>query len=198
MFVPAAQLDPRSLALLHTWFQPSWVVRTKQPVNGLTREMQSALTSVAPGLPFSGFYSMSDLQARTLSQQRVEVALLSTMAFLALLLSAMGIFSLVASIVNQRTREIGLRLALGSTIRQAMVQVGSSGVVASITGVAIGLVFAAGALRVMRSVLYGVDVYDAASLVAVLAVLALVTFIATILPTLRIVRINPAITLREE
>ncbi len=139
MYIPATQLDPRMLALLHTWFQPSWVVRTKQPVNGLTREMQSALTSVAPGLPFSGFYSMSDLQARTLSQQRVEVALLSTMAFLALLLSAMGIFSLVASIVNQRTREIGLRLALGSTIRQAMVQVGSSGVVASITGVASAL-----------------------------------------------------------
>ena len=71
---------------------------------------------------------MSDLQAEALSEQRVEVALLGTMAGLALLLSAVGIFALVASLVTQRTREIGIRIALGSTIRQAMTHVSSSGV----------------------------------------------------------------------
>src|SRR5258708_13631606 len=85
--------------------------------------MQSALASVDPNLPFSGFYSMRDLQAKTLATQRVEVALLSAMAALALLLSPVGIFSLVANIVAQKTPEIGIRIALGSTIRQAMAHI---------------------------------------------------------------------------
>lgn len=109
-----------------------------------------------PDLPFSGFYSMRDLLAKTLATQRVEVALLSAMAGLALLLSAVGIFALVANIVAQRTREIGIRIALGSTIRQAMVDIGAPGVRASILGLILGLILSAGALRAMQSVLYGV------------------------------------------
>ena len=198
MYIPAAQVDPRLLALVHTWFQPSWIVRSASPVEGLTEQMQKALTSVAPGLPFSGFYSMRDVQATTLSKQRVETALLSTMALLALLLSAVGIFALVSSIVSQKTREIGIRIALGSSIRRAMFHVGSSGLMASLLGMLLGLALAAGVLRVMRSVLYGVDIYDAPSLIAILAVLVLVTLGATVLPTMRVGRIEPAKTLREE
>jgi hypothetical protein len=198
MYIPAAQVDPRLLALVHTWFQPSWIVRSASPVEGLTEQMQKALTSVAPGLPFSGFYSMRDVQATTLSKQRVETALLSTMALLALLLSAVGIFALVSSIVSQKTREIGIRIALGSSIRRAMFHVGSPGLMASLLGMLLGLALAAGVLRVMRSVLYGVDIYDAPSLIAILAVLVLVTLGATVLPTMRVGRIEPAKTLREE
>jgi hypothetical protein len=104
MYIPAAQVHPRSLALLHVWFHPSWIVRTAGPVDGLTAQMQRALASVDPNLPFSGFYSMRDLLAKTLATQRVEVALLSAMAALALLLSAVGIFALVSNMVAQRTR----------------------------------------------------------------------------------------------
>ena len=86
------------------------------------------------------------------------------MAALALLLSAVGIFALVANMVAQRTREIGIRMALGSTVGQAMVQIGRSGAGASVLGLFLGLVLCAGALRVMRSVLYGVGVYDAPTL----------------------------------
>ena len=118
MYIPATQVEARALALLHIWFQPSWIVRTGGPVEGLTAQMQRALASVDPNLPFSGFYRMKDLLAKTLAIQRVEVALLSTMATLALLLSTVGIFALVANIVAQRTREIGIRIALGSTIRK--------------------------------------------------------------------------------
>jgi putative ABC transport system permease protein len=78
----------------------------------LTAQMQRALATADPNLPFSGFYSMHDLLAKTLATQRVEVALLNAMAALALLLSAVGIFSLVATIVAQKTREIGIRIAL--------------------------------------------------------------------------------------
>jgi predicted permease len=198
MYIPATQVDGKLLSLVHVWFQPSWIVRTAGPVEGLTAQMQHALASVDSNLPFSGFYRMSDLQAKTLATQRVEVALLSGMAGLALLLSAVGVFALVANIVAQKTREIGIRIALGSTIRQAMVHVGTPGVRASILGMMLGLILCAGALRTMQSVLYGVSVYDMTTILAVVGVLGLVTLIASMVPTLRIAGIDPAKTLREE
>jgi ABC-type antimicrobial peptide transport system permease subunit len=88
----------------------------------------------------------------------VEVALLGALAALALLLSAVGIFALVANMVAQRAREIGIRMALGSTVGHAMVQIGRSGVGGSVLGLILGLVLCAGVLRVMRSVVYGVGV----------------------------------------
>ena len=198
MYIPATQVDAQSLSLLHIWFQPSWIVRTAGPVEGLTEQMQRALAGVDPNLPFSGFYRMNDLLAKTLATQRVEVALLSTMAGLALLLSAVGIFALVANIVAQKTREIGIRMALGSTIQQAMVNIGGPGVQASGLGLILGLVLCAGALRAMRSVLYGVGVYDIPTILCVILILAAVTVIAGTVPTLRIARIDPAQTLRDE
>jgi len=198
MYIPAAQVGAQYLSLAHVWFQPDWVVRTAGPVAGLTAEMQRALASADPNLPASGFYSMGDLLAQTLSTQRIEVVLLGAMAGLALLLSAVGIFALVANMVVQRTREIGIRMALGSTIGQAMVRVGSSGALASVVGLFLGLLLCAETLGVMRSLLFGVGVYDGPTLAGVVLVLFLVTLTATALPTLRIARIDPAKTLRDE
>jgi len=198
MYIPAAQMEGPSLALLHVWFQPDWVVRTAGPVGGLTAEMQRALAKADPNLPASGFYSMKDLLARTLTTQRMEVALLGAMAALALLLSAVGIFALVANMVAQKTREIGIRMALGSSLGQVMMQIGSSGVGAPLLGVVLGLALAAGALRVMSSVIYGVGVYDTATILVVVLTLLAVAILATVLPALKIARIDPARTLREE
>jgi macrolide transport system ATP-binding/permease protein len=198
IYIPATQMNPHELELVHTWFQPSWIVRAAAPVNGLPEQMQRALASADPGLPFSGFYSMMELEAQTLSTQRIEVALVSAMAALALLLSTVGIFALVASTVAQRTREIGIRIALGSSIPQAMVHVAGSGVRASIAGLVAGLVLSMVALRGMRSVLYGVGVYDGPTMGMVVLTLLAVTVLAASLPVLRIARINPATTLRDQ
>jgi predicted permease len=197
-YIPAAQVDPRTLTLVHTWFQPSWIVRTAAPVEGLTAQMQRALSNADPSLPFSGFYAMSELRAETLATQRIEVALLSAMAGLALLLSAVGIFALVANIVAQRTREIGIRIALGSSVRQAMAHVAGAGIRASVLGLVLGLLLCGAALRALHSVLYGVGVYDAPTIAAVVMTLLLVTLLATTVPVLRIARIDPATTLRDE
>ena len=198
IYIPAAQVDAKLLAIVHIWYQPSWIVRTTGPVDGLTAQMQKALATADPNLPFSGFYGMRDLQAKTLATQRVEVALLSTMAGLALLLSAVGIFALVANIVAQKTREIGIRIALGSTIRQAMLHIGVAGVRASGLGLVLGLMLCTGALRVLRGALYGVEVYDLPTIVTVIFILASISLIATTVPVLRIARIDPAKTLRDE
>jgi putative ABC transport system permease protein len=198
VYIPSTQAKGEFLSVIHMWFQPSWIVRTSGPIQGLTGQMQRALSSVDPGLPFSGFYSMSDHLAQALATQRVEVALLGTMAGLALLLSAVGIFALVANIVTQRTREIGIRIALGSTIYRAMAQVAASGFFSATLGLVLGLLLCFGVLRGMRSVLYGVSVYDAPSMLGVVLLLMLVTLFATLLPTLRIAKTDPASTLREQ
>jgi ABC-type antimicrobial peptide transport system permease subunit len=126
------------------------------------------------------------------------VALLGALAALALLLSAVGVFGLVANLVSQRTREIGIRMALGSSVRQAMLQIGRAGIAASALGAVLGLAMSAGALQAMRSVVFGVSVYDASTLSTVVIVLALVVLAATILPALKIAKIDPAKILRDE
>jgi ABC-type antimicrobial peptide transport system permease subunit len=197
LYVPAAQVvDAKLLSLVHRFFQPSWIVRTASR-SGVPGQMQRALASADPQLPVSGFYEMTDLMAATLATQRIAVVLLAAVSSLALLLSALGIFALVASIVAQRTREIGIRLALGSTMGKTMIQVGSTGVGASALGVALGLILCAAALPPMRSVLYGIGVYDASTLLAVVMTVCAVTLLATT-PILRVARIDPAQTLRDE
>ena len=197
-YIPAAQVSAPYLALVHVWFQPDWIVRTAGSVTGLTAEMQRALSSADPNLPVSGFFRMGDLLAQTLTTQRIEVALLGVMAALALLLSAVGIFALVANMVAQRTREIGIRMALGSTVGRTMVHIGRSGFGASVVGLVAGLLLCAGTLRVIRSWLYGVGVYDAPTLATVVCTVVLISLLATIVPTLRIAQIDPASILREE
>lgn len=198
LYAPITQVNPKFLPVLCVWFQPSWIVRTASPIQGLTGQMQQALASADPGLPFSGFYSMSDLLDQRLVSQRIEVALLGAMAGLALLLSALGIFALVANLVAQRTREIGIRIALGSSVRNAMLQIGAPGVRAAVLGLGAGLVLSAAALRVMRSLLYGITIYDPATLVVAVLALATVTLLAAAIPTIRVASIDPAATLRED
>ncbi len=160
--------------------------------------MQGALSQTDPNLPASGFYNMDDLMAQTLSTQRIESALLGAMAGLALLLSALGISALVANMVAQRTREIGIRIALGSTVSTTMIQFAQTGTGPSVLGVLLGLAVSAEVLRALRSELYGVGTYDPVTLVAVSLTLLLVTGLAAIVPTFKIARIDPARTLREE
>jgi len=196
IYVPAAQVDAKQLSLVHGFFQPSWIVRSSNR-SGVPAQVQRALASADPQLPVAGFYEVKDLMAATLATQRIAVALLTGISSLALLLSAVGIFALVANIVAQRTREIGIRMALGSTITDTMIQVGRAGVGASALGLAVGLILCAGALPPMRSVLFGVGVYDIPTMLAVVLTLAAVTLLATT-PVLRVARIDPAKTLRQE
>lgn len=197
-YLPATQMDQGLVNVAHIWFQPSWIVRTTRPVQGLTSVMQKALAQVDTTLPFSGFHSMEDLLAENLVFQRVEVVLLTSLAGLALLLSAVGIYGLVSNLIVQRTREIGIRMALGSPVRQAMLDVGSAGIVAAAFGLISGLALSFLAVRLLRSEIYGVRGYDPLTFTVVLVFIAVVAALASFLPALRITRIDPAVTLRME
>jgi predicted permease len=197
-YIPAEQADPQLVSMGNLWFQPSWIVRTRGPIESITSAMQNALAEADPTLPFAGFYSMPDILAESLVYQRIEVALLGGLAGLALLLSAIGIYGLVSSLVAQRTREIGIRIALGSTFGDAMITIGASGVVATAYGLAGGVAGSLLATQVLRSQLYGVRDDDPVTLVAVPVILAVIALAASFLPTVRITRIEPADTLRME
>jgi ABC-type antimicrobial peptide transport system permease subunit len=124
--------------------------------------------------------------------------LLGVLAGLALLLSLVGVYGLVSNMVVQRTREIGIRMALGSSIRQAMLEVGTSGLQAVAFGLAGGLALSVISVRLIKSELYGVKSYDPLTFVTVLILLIVAATAATFLPTRRIARIDPASTLRAE
>jgi predicted lysophospholipase L1 biosynthesis ABC-type transport system permease subunit len=197
-YVPAPQMPQGLVNMAHVWFQPSWIVRTSGPVAGLTESMQHALAEADPDLPFSGFYSMQQILDEQLQMQRVQVLLLTVLGTLALVLSAIGIYSLVSNLVVQRTREIGIRIALGSTIQEAMIHIGSSGLLAAGAGLIAGIVLSFVAARALSSQIYGVKPYDPFTFGAVLLILAVIALVASFLPTMRISRIQPADTLRSE
>jgi predicted permease len=198
LYIPATQVSGDFLALVHMWFQPSWIIRSTHLDAQTPAAMQRALASVDPNLPFASFHTMDDLLATALAQQRIEVALLSSLAALALVLAALGIFALVSSVVTDRQREFGIRLALGSPLSDSMVVAGRSGVMPTVVGLATGLTLALIALRAMRSALFGISSYDPLTLITTMLVLLLLAAIASLLPALRIARIQPAVVLRAE
>jgi ABC-type antimicrobial peptide transport system permease subunit len=198
VYVPATQMPTQLVNLAHVWFQPSWIVRTKAKFSGVTQQMQQVFGTVDPDLPISGFYGMNDVLAEALLLQHVEVGLLAALAGLALLLSSVGIYGLVSNLVSQRTRELGIRMALGCTVRGAMVEVSRTGIAATGAGLAVGLLLSFAAVKALRSQLFGVALYDPLTLFAVCALLALVALLAAVLPTFRIASIDPAETLRAQ
>ncbi len=198
IYLTVAQTPSSVIAAGHLWFQPSWIVRTRGQLPELTQAMQGALSEVDPDLPFSGFYSMQDLLNERLQMQQIEATLLGVLAGLALLLSSIGIYALVSNLVVQRTREIGIRIALGCSLRKAILEVSSVGALAACSGVLAGLGLSFFLLRTLKSEIYGVSAYDQVTLVSVPLLLISIAVVASVLPALRIAGIDPAETLRTE
>jgi predicted permease len=197
-YIPATQTSDDFLKLVHTWFTPSWVVRWTGPVEGVIAGMQRAVEQIDPDLPFAGFRGIDEIRSRTLAFQRFLSTLLSVMAGLALLLAAIGIYGLIANSVVERTRELGIRMALGATVSQAMKTVAIAGVLLAAAGVAIGCALARAASQVLRSFVWGVSAADPLTFVAAAAGLLLVAMLASFIPALRVLRLDPAHTLRHE
>jgi macrolide transport system ATP-binding/permease protein len=163
----------------------------------LTGPLQSAMAAVDPQLPFAGFHTMDDLRSDSVALQRLESTLLGSLAVLALFLSALGIYGLIASSVAERTREFGIRLALGSPELRAVREVAMAGILLSGAGLLLGAILARSASKLLKSMLWGVDPGDIVTFTAAIAALLLVAVLSSILPGLRVARINPAETLRE-
>lgn len=141
---------------------------------------------------------MLDVRSRSYADQRFQTTLMSMLAGLALLLATVGIYGLIANSVVERTRELGIRMALGATVSQAIRTVALPGIALTTAGVAAGSFLALGSVKMLRHLVWGVRTNDPATFASVALVLILVAVAASYVPALRIVRLNPAETLRNE
>ncbi|HEY4304346.1 MAG TPA: ABC transporter permease [Gemmatimonadaceae bacterium] len=162
----------------------------------LAPAMRSAVAAVDPGLPLYGVASMEDRLGRTLAEPRFHLALLATLGVVGVLLAAAGIYSVIAYFVSLRTHEIGVRMTLGATTRDVIRLLTLQGLRPVVIGVAVGLVGATWATRLLRGSLYGVGTTDSLTFVVVTAMLLAISLIAILIPARRATSVDPAMALR--
>jgi putative ABC transport system permease protein len=189
IYVPFAQLPDRSLVV---------ALRTGRNPLALVAPLRQALAGVDPNLAFSQVTTMEQRVASTLARPRVNALLLAAFAATALVLAALGIYGVIAYGVVQRTRELGIRVALGASAEVVLGMVMRQGLAPVLTGLAIGLGIAAVASRVLRSLLYGVTATDLATYATVAVFLTLVAAGASYVPARRAARSDPVKALRSE
>jgi hypothetical protein len=197
-YLPVSQVSDGFLRLVHGWFEPVFVVRSAMPMTETGTALRRALDAVDPLLPFADVRGMREVKTKSLAEPRLLMMLLGGLALATLLLTAVGIHGLIATSVVERTREIGIRLALGANIGQAMCTIAYPGIALAVIGTAIGLMAAAASVHLIRHFVWGVSTTDASTFVGVAIVLLVVASSASLLPTLRILRVDPATTLRQE
>jgi len=197
MYIPQAQM-PDAANQLNVRITPmAWVVRTQSSPYSVSAAVQEQLRQ-ASGLPVSDVRSMEDVVSRSISRERFNMLLMTTFGASALLLAAIGIYGLMAYSVEQRTQEIGIRLALGARAADVRRMVIVQGMRLALIGVAIGLAAAFGLARVIANLLYGVTARDPLVFIAMPLVLTAVALVGVWLPARNAVRVDPVTALRAE
>jgi putative ABC transport system permease protein len=176
----------------------SVVARTDGDPDALGDPLRAAIWSVDPDQPVWKIRSMESLVARDLAPQRFTAVLSSSFAVLALLLAVVGVYGVMSYAVAQRTREIGIRMALGAGRGEVERMVLGRGLRIVVAATVLGLAAAYGAARLLASQLFGVPPTDLATFVAVPLGLAAVAMLACWLPARRAARVDPAVALQGE
>jgi ABC-type antimicrobial peptide transport system permease subunit len=174
------------------------VVRTRGDPASVARAVRAAVQSVDSTQPISALATMEQVIATSTSQRRLALMLFGAFAAVALLLAVAGIYGVLAGAVTERTREIGVRSALGATPASILRMVLVQGARLTGAGLAIGVLGALSLGRFLESLLYSVNAADPVTLVSVVALLALVALAACLLPALRAVGIDPMSALRAD
>jgi predicted permease len=174
------------------------VIRTKGDPTALAPAARRAIASVDPEQPISVVRTMDQIVDMNVADRQQQMVLLGAFAGLALLLASIGLYGVLSYAVTQRSREIGLRMALGASASHVLRIVVGRGLALTGIGLAIGLVTAWAATRAMKNLLYGVGATDPFTFAAVAGVLAFVALIACWAPARRASRVDPVVVLREE
>ena len=172
------------------------VVRTQGDPLALATVVRQTVWDVDAAQPVSSIRTMDDVLATGLENRNTQLTLLGAFAALALVLSAVGLYGVLAYTVTQRTAEIALRMALGAAATSVVGGVVRSALLLAVLGIALGLVGAFAGTRVLASFLYGVTATDPATLAVVAAVFVLVTLVASSVPAWRAAHVDPATALR--
>jgi putative ABC transport system permease protein len=197
MFVPNAQVPDAFSALGTRIFPMGWAVRTRGKPMAMSATIQEQLRHAA-GLPVSDIRTMDEVVSRSVSRQRFNMWLMTVFGGTALVLAAIGIYGLISYSVEQRTQEIGIRLALGAAAGDVRNLVVFQGMRLSVIGVAVGISAAFGLSRVIASFLFGVKANDPLVFVGIPLLLTAVALVAVWLPARRATAIDPVVALRYE
>jgi putative ABC transport system permease protein len=180
------------------WVFMTLVVKTTVPPTTITTLLASAVHEIDSELPLLGVRTMDEVVDASIAQRRFAMELLGAFAAFALLLAALGIYSVLSWTVRQRVREIGIRRALGASMQDVIRMVVVEGARPTLLGVACGVVSALALGRLISALVFGVSPHDGATLTAVAGILTLVGVIASLVPAYRATRIDPAVALRDE
>lgn len=173
-------------------------VRTATDPASMTPAIRKVVQDISPTTPVIDVRPMNEIVAESLSPQRFNMLLLAAFAGLALVLAAVGLYSVLAYATRQRVKEIGIRMALGAQISDVLRLVLFEGLRPTVIGVAIGIAAAISLSQVLATLIYGVTATDVATYGAVAAILTTVSFFASIIPAYRATRVDPVRTLRDE
>ena len=186
------------LRTIHGWFSTEWIIR--QASDGAVMEpvVRRVMSEIDPQLAVSAIRGVDDVRNTTLARQRILMQLVGALGGLALFLAAIGIHALIASGVTERTRELGIRMALGATVGRTIRDAAMPGITMAIAGLAIGCAIAYSATGLIRSLLWGVKENDPLTFVAVVAALLTVAVTASIVPALKVRKVDPVSLLRAE
>ncbi len=198
MYVPQAQLPDHFNAGVVGLGPLAWVVRTKMEPKLLQREIEKELTEVSGGLALTPIRTMDEIVSRSTAETDFNALVLTIFAGLALVLAAIGIYGLMAYSVEQRTQEIGIRLALGAGPGSVRNMVVWHGMRLAVAGVIVGVASALALTKIIASFLYGVQARDPMVFIAVPIVLCAVALFAVWLPAQRATRVSPVDALRCE
>jgi putative ABC transport system permease protein len=176
----------------------SVIVRTRGDAGDLAPEVRSAIWSIDKDVPVIRVATMESLVAGSEAERRFALMLFEVFALVGLILAATGIYGVLSGSVTERTREIGLRAALGASRRSLLALIVRQGMALAIIGVAIGLVGALAASKAMVTLLFGLSRLDPITYGGVISLLLIVSAIACWLPAWRAAQVDPAITLRAE
>ena len=197
MYIPQAQVPDAANALNLRLTPIAWVVRTQAEPHSLSAAIQEQLRQ-ATGLPVTDVRSMGEVVSLSTSRERFNMWLMTVFGVSALLLAAIGIYGLMAYSVEQRTQEIGIRLALGAQTTTVKNMVVWQGMRLAILGVVIGVLASFGLVRFISSFLYGITARDPLVFAGVPALLTLVALLAVWIPARRASRVDPIVALRYE
>jgi putative ABC transport system permease protein len=196
MYVPLAQTSDRMIARNNRFLSMTWVVRTIGEPMTFRSEIARELSAASGGLPIARVRSMAAIVRATTAQLEFTTILLAIFAGAALLLAAVGLYGLMSYSVEQRTQEIGIRIALGASPAGVRNMVLAQGGRLTAAGVCLGVGAAIGLSRLMSSVVFGIATWDPAVFGAVAALLAVVSVTAVYVPALAATRVEPTEALR--
>ncbi len=174
------------------------VLRSGADPAALASSVKQQIHELDNDLPLYNVRTMNQRLDESLAQRRFAMLLLALFAFVALALAAIGTYGVMAYLVNQGTREIGIRIALGATQRAIVRLIVLKGLVLALCGVAIGVAGAFAGSRLMRSLLFGVTPWDPFTFVVISLLLTLITLLASYIPAHRAAQIDPIVSLRDE